>query len=113
MRALENRRVASAAIMRSIAENHELDLFTDWSGEGSDAQLGWDCQELLVRCDRRDIEEQRDQTDRNSKTGGMQIEARLATSLESILRYQASIKRDLYRVLSALRDMQRERIEQS
>jgi hypothetical protein len=39
----------------------------------------------------------------------VEIEAKLTTSLESILRYQTTIKRDLYHVLSELREMQSDR----
>jgi hypothetical protein len=37
------------------------------------------------------------------------IEARLNTSLDTILRYQAAIKRDLHRAITELRSRQRER----
>jgi hypothetical protein len=36
----------------------------------------------------------------------VQIEAKLNTSLDTILRYQAALKRDLYRAIAALRAIQ-------
>jgi hypothetical protein len=36
----------------------------------------------------------------------LQIEAKLNTSLDTILRYQAALKRDLYRAIAALRAIQ-------
>jgi hypothetical protein len=47
--------------------------------------------------------------DRRGKSGHVQIEARLNTSLHTILRYQAAIKRDMYRAIAELRSRQRER----
>lgn len=114
--AIDNQQAASRALMQTVADSHQyqgVPLFTKWDGGASPARLGWECRELLVRSAKRDIEEERDseddRNDRKSKTGHVEIEARLTTSLESILRYQASIKRDLYRALSALREMQRDR----
>jgi hypothetical protein len=100
--------------MQTVADSHQyqaVPLFTQWNGQASDARLGWECQELLVRSAKRDVEEQHhgNRDDRKSNTGRVEIEARLTTSLESASRYQASIKRDLYRVLSALREIQRDR----
>lgn len=113
-RAVENQEAASRALMQTVADSHQyqaVPLFTQWNGQASDARLGWQCQELLVRSAKRDVEEQHDgnRNDRKSNTGRVEIEARLTTSLESASRYQASIKRDLYRVLSALREIQRDR----
>jgi hypothetical protein len=41
--------------------------------------------------------------------GHLQIEAKLSTSLDTILRYQAALKRDLYRAIAALRVLQHDR----
>jgi hypothetical protein len=109
---LSNRREASKAIMKSLAENdeEELPLFSQWDGSPSPAQLGWECHELTVRRGTTDSEQEKENFgDRNSKVGHLQIEARMTTSLDSILRYQAAIKRDFYRAFAALRDMRRDR----
>jgi hypothetical protein len=80
----------------------------------SAAELGWDCQELVVRCEKADSEQDlKIDGDKTSKSGHTQIEARLTTSQDSILRYQAAIKRDLYRAIDTLRAIQRERREES
>ena len=113
----ENRRVASDALMQTLAASHrytQIPLFTRPDGTASDSHRGWECQELLVRCDKRDQEEECEpEGDRKSKAGQVHIEAKMITSLDSILRYQTTIKRDLYRVLSTLRELQRERKENS
>jgi hypothetical protein len=110
---IAKQRAASKAIMQTLADQHDqtrLPLFTRWNGGPSAAQFGWDCHELLVRCDKADSEQDMQTNgDRSGQTGRTQIEARLTASQDSILRYQTAIKRDLYRALSALCDMQRER----
>jgi len=113
---LEHRRKAAAAIVRTLAENHDgdqLPLFTQRDGSHSAVQLGWDCQELVVRTGTRKSEhEEKDSLgDGRGKIGHVQIEARLNTSLDTILRYQAAKRRDWYRAINELRSLQRERRE--
>jgi hypothetical protein len=106
---LANRRETSKAILKNLTEHYDeekLPMFKRWDSS-SPARLGWDCQELTVRSGTIDSEKR--SGDRNSKAGKVQIEARMTTSLDTILRYQAAIKRDLYRALTALRDMRRDR----
>ena len=108
-----NRREASKAIMKSLAESYDdekLHLFHRWDGSASPARLGWDCHELTLRTGTTNSErEKASSMDRNSKAGHVQIEAKLTTSLDTILRYEAAIKRDLYRALTALREIRRDR----
>ena len=109
---LSNRREASKAIMKSLAESDEenLPLFRQWDGSPSPAQLGWECRELTLRRGTSDSEQEREISGgRNSEATHVQIEAKMTTSLDTILRYQAGIKRDLYRAVAALRDIRRER----
>ena len=56
-------------------------------------------------------EEQRDET--KGKVGQVQVEARLTNSIDGLLRYAASIRRDFYRAIRTLREIQRERCEGS
>ena len=116
MQALAHRRQATVAIMNTLAENYDdeqLPLFSERDGSHSAAQLGWDCRELVVRTGTKSSEEEDDgiHDGRRGKIGHVQIEARLNTSLDTMLRYQAAINRDLYRALGELRSMQRERHE--
>jgi hypothetical protein len=112
MEEISTRRKATRAILRAVAENYDneqLPLFTKEDGSRSAALLGWDCQELLVRSDTMNSEQEdhRSSGDREVKSGRVQIEAKLTTSLETILRYQSAIKQDLYRAIAALREMRR------
>lgn len=109
---LAKRRRTSKAILKNLTEHYDeekLPMFNQWEGSGSPARLGWDCQELTVRSGTTSSEQEKSPGDRNSKAGHVQIEAKLTTSLDTVLRYQAAIKRDLYRALAALRDMRRDR----
>ncbi len=111
---LANRRKAVKAILRAVAENYDeeqLPLFTKGDGSRSAAQLGWDCQELIVRTGTRNSEQEEasGSMDRTDKSGHVQIEAKLNTSMDSILRYEAALKRDLYRAIRTLRDIQQQR----
>jgi hypothetical protein len=98
----------SKAILKTVADNYDgeqLPLFDQADASGSAAQLGWVCQELVVRTGTRNSEQERESVlgDRNGKVGHVQIEAKLNTSLDTILLYQAALKRDLYRAITALR----------
>ena len=113
---LAHRRKATAAILRTLAENYDgeqLPLFTQRDGSHSAVQFGWDCEELVVRTGTRNSQQEDEVSskdrERTGKSGHVQIEARLNTSLDTILRYKAAIKRDLYRAIKELRSLQRER----
>ena len=110
---ITNRRKAAKAILRAVAENYDeeqLPLFTKGDGSRSAARLGWDCQELIVRTGTRNSEQDESFAgDTKDKAGHVQIEAKLTTSLDTILRYQAALKRDLYRAIAALRAIQAQR----
>jgi hypothetical protein len=115
---IANRRMAAKAILQAVAENYDeehLPLFTTGRGSNSAAQLGWDCHELVVRTGTRNFEQEetrgsRDKRDKTDKSGHVQIQATLNTSMDSILRYEAALKRDLYRAIQTLREIQQQRL---
>jgi len=114
-----NRRQATKAILRSVAENYDeerLPLFTTARGSDSAAQLGWDCQGLVIRTGSRNFEREEeksglDELGKTDKSGHVQIEVKLNTSMDSILRYEAALKRDLYRSIRILGEIQQQRRE--
>jgi hypothetical protein len=113
---LSDRRKASRAILDAVVAHSELELlplFQRDDGMRSAARRGWECQDLIVRTGTRNSEQEERLEETKNKAGQVQIEARLTNSIESLLRYTASIKRDLYRAIRALRDIQRERVEGS
>ena len=59
MQEISNRRQAAKAILQGVAENYDeeqLPLFTTAGGSNSAAQLGWDCQGLIVRTGSKNFE---------------------------------------------------------
>lgn len=117
MRELAHRRLAAAAILRTLEEHYDgeqLPLFSERDGSHSAVQLGWDCQELVIRTGTRnsELESQGISKDRAGTEGHVHIEARLTTSLDTMLRYHAAINRDLYNALAELRCIQREKRQQ-
>lgn len=118
MKELDNRRGAAREIVRSVAENYreqQVPLFTQGDGSQSAAGLGWDCQELIIRTGSRKFEEARvdELADQKSKSGQVLIEAKLTSAIETIMRYQTFLKKDYYRAIAMLREIRRERREES
>ena len=107
-----NRNNAARAILGAFASNFDDDehpLFKNDYGPGSAAQLGWECDELIIRNgSNRSDSDQVFSVDTSGRKAHVGIEARLKTSIETVLRYQAAIKRDLYRAVATLRNMKRE-----
>jgi hypothetical protein len=106
---LAHRNKASAAILKTLAENHDpgqLPLFTEQNGSQSAAGLGWDCEELVIRTgnSKSELVEAGPLGDRKDKAGHVLIEAKMNTSLNTILRYQAAAKHDLRDTIKLLRD---------
>jgi hypothetical protein len=118
MQELDNRRSSALEIVRSVAENYrdqQVPLFTQADGSQSAAGLGWDCQQLTIRTGSRKFEEARvdELADQKGKSGQVLIEARLTSAIDSIIRYQNSLKKDYYRAIAMLREIRRERREQN
>jgi hypothetical protein len=113
---MSNRRKASRSILDAVVAHSELEplpIFQRDDGARSEARRGWECGELIVRTGTRNSRKDERRQETENTAGQIQIEARLTNSIDSLLRYSASIKRDLYRAIWALRDIQRERIGSS
>jgi hypothetical protein len=104
---VSNRTNAAAAIVQGLREDgtaQELPLFAA-------TQQGWSAQEMIVRSGSRSSTEDETLPDEARKTGHIILETKMTSSLETILRYGAAIRRDFYRALVALRELQRDRLE--
>jgi hypothetical protein len=100
---ISSRKAVAAAVLKALSESrnaHDLLPLLDEMGQG------WEPTGLTVRNGTREC--RGEQTD---KTGHSFLEARMGSSLDLILRYGAGIRRDFYRALATLRDLQRERLE--
>jgi hypothetical protein len=105
---IRNRRTAAAAVLAGLKENGDAQALPLFGA----TQQGWEAEELLVRTGSRGPNENAILLDEEKlKTGHLVLEAKLTTTLQTILRYGAAIRRDLYRALAALQQLQRARLE--
>ena len=73
---------------------------------------GWEPREITVRAGTRNREEEKSSGGEGTdKTAQTIVEAKMSAPLELILRYGAAIRRDYYRALTALLQLQQERLE--
>ena len=114
MRELNNQRRAAQAILKSFAETDESEiaLLAQNDGTSSAAQLGWRCRELTIRSDNSHSDQEgfTSVSERNSKRAQVFVEARLSTGIDTVLRYESMLKRDLYKAISALQIIQEKRL---
>jgi hypothetical protein len=75
------------------------------------ARAGWDCRELIVKVGGNDEPSSMELSfsSQEKKKSRLQFEAKLGDSADTILRYQTTWKRDLYRAIESLRNLQRTR----
>lgn len=108
---LAKRREGAEAFLKQVRENDDgrKMLLFDSRWSNTPAQLGWDLEQLVVQNGTRGIERQQTNTSRDTTADQVQIEARLTSSLDTTLRYQAAIKRDLYKALATLHEIQKQR----
>jgi hypothetical protein len=62
--------------------------------------LAWDCQEVVLKTGSTNHDAYGD--DLGESNGSSVLELRLTSALETVLRYEGSVKRDLYRAISML-----------
>lgn len=104
---VSNREKAAAAIFQGLRDSndaHALPLLAM-------TREGWAAQELTVRTGMRSREEEGLLEEKIEKAGNVLVEARLTSSLETLLRYGASIRRDFYKALDILHELQDRRLE--
>jgi hypothetical protein len=110
---LVNGRKAAKTVLKQLAEGgsvEELQLFGEGEARKSAAQRGWICQELAIRTSTKNLEHEDNSLNANpsSKTGHLEVEAKMTSCLDIVLRYRGSVKRDLYRAIAVLREMRRD-----
>jgi hypothetical protein len=114
---IRNRREASTSMIRALVQNSgdtRFPLFQREGGTTAAVGLNWDCNELLVRSSKTDSTSEKEvENERESKTGRLAFEAKLTSSMDTILRYQAALKRDLYKAIHVLAELQATRTEAS
>ncbi|HEX6503902.1 MAG TPA: hypothetical protein VF011_11670 [Terriglobales bacterium] len=102
------------AILKKLGENYDSEQVPLFGGGNSAAAArGWECRELLVRTGNRtsDEEEGFGTGEVSKKAGQVVVDAKMTRTVDLILRYTAATKRDYYRALGKLQELQRERYE--
>jgi hypothetical protein len=119
MQELENCSNAAEAFVRAVDKNYydqPLPLFRNADGSGSAAQRGWAYEELVIESGSRRSEQEYGSgfTDRDCKdnAGEVCIRAKLGSGLDMVLRYQAAVKKDFYRAISALKKAASDKTEE-
>jgi hypothetical protein len=108
---VKNRENPATAILDGLKENLEAQELSFFAA----TQQGWSARELSVRTGSRNSGEEEALLGLTDKTGHIMVEAKmsssLSSSLETLLRYGTSIRRDFYKALKVLCQLQRERLE--
>jgi hypothetical protein len=113
LKELRSRQKASTAILKTfIHADEEADSLSSRPDDLRSAiPFGWECRELVLTVLGKQSEEKKTSSVEDNKTekgGRLGFEAKLGTSADSLLRYESSWKRDLYRAIAALRNLQLE-----
>jgi hypothetical protein len=113
-----NRRGASKALISALAPEASETQFPLFQEEGSSypaSSLSWDCNELMVKGSSKQNTKEKPSPscEQEQKIGVLEFEAKLTSSMDTILRYQAAVKRDLYKALKMLTDLQSDRSDSS
>lgn len=105
---IANRQEASRELLRRFVHSSQDEHLSSLSSEdGRPASLStWECQGAVLRSRSRRHGEDLLSDERESKDGGSEMELRITTALDTILRYQTSLKRDFYRALQMLHSFQ-------
>jgi hypothetical protein len=106
-----NRRQASRELLRMFLQNSQDQKLSSLAfGDGSPAAFSvWECQGALLKASSRNHEEDLLSAETDKKIGSSELELRIVSKLETILRYQTSLKRDLYRAIHTLHILRDER----
>jgi hypothetical protein len=107
---LRSWRKASTAILKTfIHEDEHADSLSSRPDDlRSATPFGWECRELVLTSIGKPSEQATFSRENTEKGGRLGFEAKLGNSADSLLRYESSWKRDLYRAISALRNLQLE-----
>jgi hypothetical protein len=105
---IANRQEASRELLRRFIHNSQDPQLSSLSSEDGHfaAFSTWDCQGAVLRARSKGHGEDLLSNERESKDGGSEMELRITTALDTILRYQTSLKRDFYRALQMLHSFQ-------
>ena len=104
-----SRRKASLAFLNSFIESSD-DIGDAISEQHtklrSAAKSGWECREVLITVGGNKFAEESKFSGETETRAKTQLQARLGSSGETLLRYETAWRRDLYRAIETLKNMQ-------
>lgn len=108
---IRTHRDASKSILRKLIEQSgdtEFPLFEKGIDNSAAAKLSFDCDELVVRSSHTNRENSKEDklTMQEAHTGQLEFAARLTSSLDTVLRYKTGLKKDLYKQIQLLMELQ-------
>lgn len=105
-----SRRKASLAFLNAFIESSDEigDAISEQHAKlRAAAKSGWECREVLITVGGSKAEGEDEVTGETTRTRAKtQLQARLGSSGETLLRYETAWRRDLYRAIEMLKDMQ-------
>jgi hypothetical protein len=101
---IANRQEASRELLRRFIHNSQDEQLSSLASEdGRPAAFStWECRGAVLRARSKGYGEDSLSDEQESKDGGSEVELRLTSAMDTILRYQTSLKRDLYRAIQML-----------
>jgi hypothetical protein len=110
---LNTRQGTAAELLKTFASNAELMdgyVINKPRSLGNGACFGWECKEFSVRSQSSKSKEQEDTILGATEGGGrMVFEAKLGNAAESLVRYENLWKKNLYRAIEKLHELQAQR----
>jgi len=111
---LQARQGRAAEILKTFASNaKEMDNYflSNPKAITTSATAGWECRELSLRNQTSNSKEEKNQYSGNLEgEGNITFEAKLGSAADSLIRYENLWKKNLYRAISSLREMQADRL---
>jgi hypothetical protein len=105
---MANRREASRELLRRFIHNSQDAQISSLSFDDGrpTAFSGWECQGAVLRARSKAQGEDSRSNEREAKDGWSEMELRITSAMDTILRYQSSLKRDFYRAIQLLHSLQ-------
>lgn len=104
---MANRREASRELLRRFIHNSQDAQISSLSfDDGRPAPFsGWECQGAVLRARSKAQGEDSLSNEREAKDGWSEMELRITSAMDTILRCQSSLKRDFYRAIQLLHSL--------
>lgn len=107
MRRLKYREKSAEIVFQTIAAECEVDKLSKLTRDDDllrGARVGWECTELNITSSNRTFAEE--SSEHEQTQGNILVQAKVNTGIETIVRYEKSLRNDFYRAMDVLRRLQ-------